>query len=105
MYSIVLTSRFPLAKGATVTFLLRSPSVFDNDEHIQPYIRSGIARIVKGDALVAEDVRRGWEAAVEAKGGAVDLMLFTLGMSLPSTSHINDALISPPTQVACLHSR
>lgn len=67
-----------------MTFLLRSPSIFDNDEQIQPYIRSGTARIVKGDALKVEDVKRGWESALEAKGGAVDLVLFTLGTLSPA---------------------
>lgn len=92
------------AKGATVTFLLRSPSIFDNDERIQPYISSGTARIVKGDALKPEDVKRGWEVALEAKGGAVDLLLFTLGTLTPSSPHMNAILIYPPEQVACRRS-
>ncbi|TFK36425.1 hypothetical protein BDQ12DRAFT_686871 [Crucibulum laeve] len=66
-----------LASGATVTFLLRSPSVFNKDETIQPYIKSGKARLVKGDALVIEDVRRSWEEA--GKDGKVDVLLFTVG--------------------------
>ncbi|TFY60016.1 hypothetical protein EVJ58_g5413 [Rhodofomes roseus] len=68
-----------LAKGATVTFLLRSTSAFDNDEVIQPYIRSGTARLVQGDALKADDVQRGWEAAQNAKDGTIDLVLFSIG--------------------------
>ena len=71
------------AKGNTVTFLLRSPSVFDEDETMKKYIRDGKARIVKGDALQKEDVQRGWaEAAKPAYEGdqqSVDILLFTLG--------------------------
>ena len=78
IHGILILASIP-AKGATVTFLLRSPSIFDKDEQIQPYIRSGHARIIKGDALKVEDVKRGWESALEFKGGAIDLVLFTLG--------------------------
>ena len=42
-------------KGATVTFLLRKRSCFDADESIRPYIASGKARLVQGDALKEED--------------------------------------------------
>ena len=41
--------------GATVTFLMRSPSAFDSDEEVQKYVKQGTAKLVKGDALVAED--------------------------------------------------
>ncbi len=66
-------------KGATITFLLRSPSAFDKDELIQRYVQSGHARLVQGDALKAEDVSRGWEVAQEGPDSHVDLVLFTLG--------------------------
>ncbi|KAG0691786.1 hypothetical protein DFH29DRAFT_883725, partial [Suillus ampliporus] len=49
--------------GATVTFLLRSPGVFDQDETIQNYVKEGKARLVQGDALVKNDVRRAWSEA------------------------------------------
>ncbi|KZV63467.1 hypothetical protein PENSPDRAFT_677996 [Peniophora sp. CONT] len=72
-----------LAKGNTVTFLLRSPSVFGEDETMKDYIRSGNARLVKGDALNKEDVQRGWEEAAkpthEGNHLGVDALLFTLG--------------------------
>ena len=71
------------AKGATVTFLLRSLSVFDTNETMQTYLHSGKARLVKGDALDKEDVQRGWtEAAKPTHEGdvtGVDTLLFTLG--------------------------
>ncbi|KAA1479486.1 hypothetical protein DENSPDRAFT_846263 [Dentipellis sp. KUC8613] len=66
-----------LKKGATVTFLLRNPSIFDNDADIQPYIKEGKARLVKGDALNREDVAAGWTSAGQV--GPIDLLLFTVG--------------------------
>ncbi|KZT63071.1 hypothetical protein DAEQUDRAFT_770956 [Daedalea quercina L-15889] len=90
-----------LAKGATVTFLLRSPSVFDNNEQIQLYIRAGTARLVQGDALKPEDVKRGWEEAQRAKNGAVDLVLCSVG-GTPSFHLTKGAVIDP--QDLCTHS-
>jgi len=65
--------------GATVTFLLRSTAVFDADEAIQKYVQTGHVRLVKGDALVIEDVRNAWAEA--SKDKPVDLLLFTIGFS------------------------
>ena len=70
--------RLSTEKGATITFLLRSPAVFDNDDVIKPYVQSGHARIVQGDGLNPEDVARAWASAQEGPG-ALDLVLFTLG--------------------------
>ena len=70
--------------GSTVTFLLRNPAVFNGDEAIQTYVKSGQARLVKGDALVHEDIKRLWAEASSER--PVDLLLFTLGFSTPSTS-------------------
>jgi len=67
------------ASGATVTFLLRSPSVFDNDEVIQEHVKSGKARLVKGDALVKDDVKRAWDEGAAGEGKPVDLLLCTVG--------------------------
>ncbi|EKM75291.1 hypothetical protein AGABI1DRAFT_103047 [Agaricus bisporus var. burnettii JB137-S8] len=67
-----------LRLGATVTYLLRNPSVFDNDANIQPFLSTKKARIVKGDALVKNDVARTWsEATSDSK--PVNYLLFTLG--------------------------
>jgi hypothetical protein len=69
-----------------VTFLLRAPSVFDDDAAIQEHVKSGRARLVKGDALVQADVQHAWEEAAKGTDGGVDLLLFTLGTSpLPLT--------------------
>uniref|UniRef100_A0A0W0FQ46 Uncharacterized protein n=1 Tax=Moniliophthora roreri TaxID=221103 RepID=A0A0W0FQ46_MONRR len=65
-----------LDAGCTVTFLLRTPSVFDGDEVINKYVASGKVTLVKGDALTKSDVERGWAEA--AKYGKVDLLLFTV---------------------------
>ncbi|KZT00053.1 uncharacterized protein LAESUDRAFT_745958 [Laetiporus sulphureus 93-53] len=83
-----------LAQGATVTFFLRSPSVFDQDKAIQEFVSSGKARLVKGDALNADDVRRGWETAQNGGTDRVDLLLFTVG-GTPSFSITRGIAISP----------
>lgn len=63
-----------------MTFLLRNTGVFDADEAIQPYVRSGKARLVKGDALSIEDVARGWaEAQAASESRLVDYVVFTVG--------------------------
>lgn len=62
-----------------MTFLLRNLSVFDKDETIQKYIKAGNAHLVKGDALVEQDVQQAWQEA--SKHGNVDLVLFTVGKS------------------------
>lgn len=75
-----VTDSRAIEKGATITFLLRSLDVFETDELIQGYVKSGHVRLVQGDALKAEDVVKGWEAAQEGPQSHVDLVLFTLGM-------------------------
>lgn len=76
-----------LNKGATVTFLLRNTSVFDADETIQPFVRSGKARLVKGDALSIEDVARGWsEAQAASEAQHVDILMFSVG-GVPESFH------------------
>ncbi|KAF7376393.1 hypothetical protein MSAN_00054800 [Mycena sanguinolenta] len=72
-----------LEQGSTVTFLLRSPSTFDGDATIQKYVKSGHARLVKGDASVEADVKRAWDAA-----GIVDALVFTVG-ALPSLKNFS----------------
>ena len=57
--------------------MMRNTSVFDNDQVIQPFVTSGQAKLVKGDALKGDEVRNAWVAAAE--GGRVDLALFTVG--------------------------
>jgi len=81
-----------LASGATVTFLLRSPSVFDQDTAIQQYVKSGKAQLLKGDALVQDDVQRAWDQA--GSGGIVDLLLFTVG-GVPKFTFLKGFVISP----------
>ncbi|KAF5323874.1 hypothetical protein D9611_008255 [Ephemerocybe angulata] len=81
-----------LDAGATVTFLLRTPNTFDSDETIQPYVKQGKAQLVKGDALVREEVQNAWNRA--SANGHVDLLLFTVG-GVPKISLLYGAVISP----------
>jgi NAD(P)-dependent dehydrogenase (short-subunit alcohol dehydrogenase family) len=67
-----------LSKGHTCVFLLRNTSVFDADSDIQRHVKEGSARLIKGDALVPEDVRRLWEVTLGV-GVGIDYVLFTLG--------------------------
>ncbi len=67
-----------LEAGATVTFLLRKPSMFDADTAIQPYLTSGQVRIVKGDALIKDDVVCAWAEAGRERS-KVDYLIFTVG--------------------------
>ncbi|EPQ57839.1 hypothetical protein GLOTRDRAFT_36959 [Gloeophyllum trabeum ATCC 11539] len=84
-----------LDEGASITFLLRSPSVFDNDEKIKTYVTSGRARLVKGDALNKEDLLRAWQIAGQSENeGVVGLLLFTVG-GKPSFSITKGAIITP----------
>ena len=68
-----------LGRGATVVFLLRNPKVFDDDATIKPYLDSGKAILVKGDALSAEDVANSWKKAAEVNG-RIDFVVFSVGM-------------------------
>ncbi|KAG0691644.1 hypothetical protein DFH29DRAFT_976872 [Suillus ampliporus] len=70
-----------LALGATVTFLLRSP---------------GKARLVQGDALVKNDVRRAWSEA--SNSGPVDFLIFTVG-GTGQFSLTKGVTITPPNLV------
>ena len=53
---------------------------------MQKYIKNGQARLFKGDALKADTVKAGWEEAMKAGSGTVDLVLFTVGV-YSLTSH------------------
>lgn len=66
-----------LDAGATVNFLLRSPTIFDNDEVIQKYVKAGKVRFLKGDGLVKADLERAWEEAGKEK--PVDVLFFSVG--------------------------
>jgi hypothetical protein len=66
-----------LAKGATVVYLLRSVATLENDPEFKPYIDSGKAKFIKGDAMSYDDVSAAWKVAISE--GTVDLILFTVG--------------------------
>ena len=63
-----------------MTFLLRYTSVFDEDQVVQGYVKSGNARLVKGDALVQGDVKRAWEES--GRDRPVDTVVFTVGKTI-----------------------
>jgi len=91
-----------LDAGSTVTFLLRSPTTFDDDQSIQKYVKSEKARLIKGDGLVLEDIRNVWAEASSHR--PVDVLIFTLGFNGSSSFHpIKGLTISPPNLVTqCL---
>ncbi|KAH8804090.1 hypothetical protein DL96DRAFT_740116 [Flagelloscypha sp. PMI_526] len=85
-----------LDAGATVTFLLRNPSEFEKDSAITKYVSSGKARLVKGDALIEDDCRKGWAEA--SKDGPVDYMIFTVGAA-PSFSLLKGGFVITPFNI------
>lgn len=82
-----------LAKGDTVTFLLRSKATLENDENFKPHIASGKATLVKGDAMSYDDVLAAWKAASSQK--PVDLLLFTVG-AVQASFHLTKGFIVTP---------
>jgi hypothetical protein len=91
-----------LDAGSTVTFLMRSPSSFDDDQAVQKYVKSGKARLIKGDALVLADVQSVWAAA--STDQPVDVLIFTVGYTgSPKFHPIKGFVISPHNLVTqCL---
>ncbi|KAJ3777489.1 hypothetical protein FB446DRAFT_699900 [Lentinula raphanica] len=89
-----------LASGCNVTFMLRSTSVCNSDESIQGYVQSGKAHLIKGDALIEDDVKHARDEALTY--GALDLVLFTVG-GAPSFSATKGLVITPANLVTqCL---
>ena len=78
LFTVIIFSHFVDA-GSTVTFLLRSLATFDEDQSIQKHVKSGKARLIKGDGLVLADVRNVWAAA--SLDRPVDVLIFTVGFS------------------------
>ncbi|KAJ7155759.1 hypothetical protein C8R46DRAFT_1295732 [Mycena filopes] len=85
-----------LEQGSQVTFLLRKPSVFDDDAVIQRFIRAGAARLIKGDAKKEEDMRQAW-----AQVGAVDAVIFSVG-GAPEWSLTKGLIIDPNLVAGCM---
>ncbi|KAE9394885.1 hypothetical protein BT96DRAFT_923223, partial [Gymnopus androsaceus JB14] len=85
-----------------VTFMLRSPSVFDSDEIIRSYVKSGQAHLIKGDALVENDVKRAWDEALTH--GPVDFVLSSVGLmttlgTTPSSFSFRKGFITTPADL------
>ncbi|KAH7105141.1 hypothetical protein BKA62DRAFT_634306 [Auriculariales sp. MPI-PUGE-AT-0066] len=71
-----LTATRLLAKGETVTLVVRSAATFDNDAAIQEHIKSGRAHVAVGDALKEDDVRRVIGA------NTFDFIVFSIGAAI-----------------------
>ncbi|KAG8925002.1 hypothetical protein FRC01_010811 [Tulasnella sp. 417] len=82
-----------LKAGNTVIFQLRNVSAFDDDAEMKPFIESGKAKLIKGDALVQEDVRTTWTEA--NADGPVDVVLLTVGGAAKFTL-TKGFVINPP---------
>lgn len=65
-----------IAQGHSVTFLLRNPSVFDDDSEIQSFVQKGNAKLVKGDATVKNDVKNIIDSATQV---GLDVILSSVG--------------------------
>ena len=76
----------------SATLLLQDTSVFDNDEGMQPHVKSGRAQLVRGDTLVLGDVRYVWGKATDY-GRVVDYVVFTTGKS-SSTRDVQVTLLT-----------
>jgi NAD(P)-dependent dehydrogenase (short-subunit alcohol dehydrogenase family) len=77
-----------LEKGDTVTYLLRKPTVFDNNAEMKKYVESGTAKLVKGDVLNKDDVKKVYEVAGEGEGPGVEVILYSIGVLSPPFSFI-----------------
>jgi NAD(P)-dependent dehydrogenase (short-subunit alcohol dehydrogenase family) len=66
-----------LAKGDTVTIVVRNPSNLESDPALVEHVKSGKARLVKGDATDEESLAKAWAEASSV--APVDLILFTVG--------------------------
>jgi NAD(P)-dependent dehydrogenase (short-subunit alcohol dehydrogenase family) len=68
-----------LAKGNTCTLLLRKPDAMESDSSMKDYIQNGSAKLVRGDALVREDVQKAVDVA--NADGKLELIFFGIGQS------------------------
>ncbi|CAE7106082.1 unnamed protein product [Rhizoctonia solani] len=81
-----------LAKGHTCTLILRRPDSMESEPSISEHIRNGLAKLVRGDALVREDVQKAWDVA--NSDGPVDLIFFGIGGD-PSFSFVKGFIVNP----------
>ena len=83
-----ITQTVMLARGDTVTYLLRNTKPLEDDEAVRPFIQSGLAILIKGDATSQPDVQNAWAAA--SKDGPVDFIMFTIGECVASSLSISN---------------
>lgn len=87
------------SENNNVVFFLRNLSVFDEDADIQPFIKSGHAKLVKGDALNEDDLKNAFAQAT-SDGIPIDVVIFSLG-GPPSFSITKGFVVSPPNRFWC----
>lgn len=86
-----------LARGDTVTYLLRNTKTLEEDEAVRPYIQSGHAVLVKGDATWQADVQNAW--IVASRNGPVDFIMFTIGECIAPWLSTSSGMFDPrPTK-------
>ncbi|CAE6348249.1 unnamed protein product [Rhizoctonia solani] len=81
-----------LAKGNTCTLLLRKPDAMESDPSMKDYIQNGSAKLVRGDALVREDVQKAVDVA--NADGKLELIFFGIGGD-PTFSLTKGFVITP----------
>ncbi|CAE6452416.1 unnamed protein product [Rhizoctonia solani] len=64
----------------------------ESDPSMSEYVRNGLAKLVRGDALVREDVQKAWDAA--SSDGQVDLIFSGIGGD-PSFSITQGFIVTP----------
>ncbi|KAG9034150.1 hypothetical protein FRB95_013795 [Tulasnella sp. JGI-2019a] len=89
-----------LQEGHHVVYLLRKTSVFDSNEEMKPFIESGLAELVQGDALSWDDGTRAWAQAT--LDGPVDVVLFSLGLMASISIFPLGFVLDPPN--ACTNA-
>jgi hypothetical protein len=80
-----------LEKGNSVTFLVRSDR-FKSDPQIKPFIESGKAHVVIGDAHKSEDVKRAFDECTRI--APIDYVLFGVG-GTPNFTLSNGIVLDP----------
>ncbi|KAG8879838.1 hypothetical protein FRB98_005487 [Tulasnella sp. 332] len=73
-----LTALHLLQQGHHVAFVLRNTSTFIGNAEMKPFLESGSAQLIQGDALDVGSMRSAWIEA-NSTGEPVDVAIFTVG--------------------------
>lgn len=82
-----------LAKGDTVTIVVRNPANLEQDPALKDHVASGKARLFKADATSSEDMQAAWEGANQV--APVDVVLFTVGATTATLSLTKGFIVHP----------